>query len=902
MMYMKKIISLILAMAVAIPVFAEDITIDGYTWSELENMQYQSLDKLLAFPAAEQVFDSSVVADEEEISEALRSLGHPRLIADSDDFARVALLKTVDPYVKQWYSAVEAEGERYMNSSATEYKINGGALSTNADDAALTLAFLSRTCTDRAQAEKYADKCIYYLTAAAQYPDFNPGKMLNVGEIARGTAIAYDWIYDEMTDTEAKEIGTALADNALTPVYGSVYKNRNNWNFVVNGGTLTAAIAFAEFDYDRSASVIREAVLELPDAMRLYYPDGAFIEASGYFTYASDYLATTLASLDTAFGTDWGLGTIKGFEESGYFPIYTKGYTNEQVISYGDTKSTTATGSPLLFWMSEKFGNTDFGLYQRDADSNSLFSILWYNPESYVNAPALERLSGCYVVSGAIPYASFKSDTADKNGIFVGLKGGYNQSSHGDLDIGTFYLGANGKNYTKELLNYGYNPAVGTISGAPSTSKFTRYAYYSHQPQGHNTLVFNPDMSFGQSFSAYSGFSESRTDTNTPYAILDMSGAYCVEAEYAYRGIMLNKADGRVILSDKFSSNGDVWWFMHTDAQITVDGKKAVLDIDCEKLYAEITSGAGSFEIMDAQPMSGTPTVEEYDTAAHSGDKKLAVHLNISGETELQICFSTEQDNSQEFVPMDCWRETYFGKGTVTNTKTKRFTAADDATVNQNTADTPSGADYCFDLRNTGASLYNRYGFMRFEPDTEGAAEKAVLKMYVIRNFGGQADTLSLYSAESGWNEDEITWNNAPALSEDNRIADIEMPCPENSTALLYEVCVDITDYIKSLENMSDIAFGLKLTSRNGAYVQLASKETGRGPVLEIQYTKGSQTVNITDGGDEALAVTRDAADGEYRVQIMEAGEKQQLMPVSHGSSVYVWEYDTLKPLWFYIE
>ena len=860
---MKKILSILLVLCMMPVSFssAETVeTVGGYTWEELKQKQYMSLDQQTSYPMNREVFDSSKIPAAEEIATAFENLSHPYVIADDEAFARIRALKTTDPYIKKWYEAAEAKGISYLSVTASAYKVSSGALSSNTDDASMLLAFLYQTCDDEVQKEKYAKKACYFLEAAANYPDFNPSKMLNVGEMSRGTGLAYDWLYNWMSENcpdKLTAIEEGLLRNSVEYMSTHTYSNTNNWNFVVNGGSIVAAVALGKLAPETAATAIRNCAQRLPNAMRLYYPDGGFIEASGYFGYASSYLGPGLAALNSVFGTDWGLSDIEGFSQNGYFPIYTKGYTNEQAIAYGDG-TMAAVYSPLLLWQAEKFDNSDFGMYQREGTNNDLFSILWYNPERYVNARPLSALPNDYYSGGSIPYASMREDWTTEEGLFAGIKGGYNQESHGDLDIGTFYIGSGGKSFTKELQGVDYHSSS---SGAPLPYfDLTRYTYYAKSPQGHNTLTINqsahyPDMSFGQNLSAHCDFSDFYSSDNEAYAILDMTQAYIADAEKVNRGLKLDRENFRIIISDYIVTDkeSDVWWFMHTDADIEVNGKSAKLTLDGKELYADIISDTDAeFIKMDAVALPNTPTVEGFDDVVYKGEQKLAVNFKVNGAEELQICFTEVEDNAAEFLSLNDWSKTknsgykekpYFTK--------KTLSAYGDAYSELKNPD----SNYAQGGLNIKKSKsHEREAFIKFkDTDVNTDAESVKLTVHAIKNYADNGNSyadeiISLYGTSLAWDEYTLTWNNKPEITGET-ISQQTVHTNGTISTIDEYITFDVTNYYNSLEDKSELSFAIKLTSRNNGSVVIESKESGLAPKLDIQYKKPQKKL-ITPSDD----------------------------------------------------
>ena len=887
-------------------------TVEGYTDDVLANTYYMALDPKNAYPSVNEVFNLSGIPSVSEIELMFNGLEHPYLLSDYDGFERIKALNKTDSYIKKWYEAVKTAGEKFLTTAPSPYNLRGGALSSNVDDGAMTLAFLYRTADDESKKIQYAQRCMEYLNAAVEYPDFNPPKMLNVGEMSRGVALAYDWLYDYegFSDTQKKAVEQTLVEKALNVIIETKYSNHNNWNHVVNGGVTVAALAVGNADSKTAAKAIYQTTKTLPTALRLYYPDGVFIEASGYYEYASSYLGPALAALESTFGTDFGLGDIKGIAENGYYPIYTKGYTNKQAICYGDGKMAPVS-SPFMLYLAQRFNNTDYGMYQREADTNDIFSILWYNPESYKNAPALSSLPEDYFADGVSQIASMRDGWEDENALFAGIKGGYNTMSHGDFDIGSFYIGAYGESFTKELDGVDYHSEI-----EPEVPYFrlSRYTYYSKSPQGHNTIVINqpryyPDMSFGQNIKAKGDYVAKKSVENESFAIIDITNAYAGEVNYAYRGLKLDKANDRIIISDKINAKkpSDVWWFMHTDADIVTNGNSAVLSIGDKKLYAEIISDSDAeFYVMNAEPLPHTPTVKNFDSVAHIGEKKLAVRLREVVDEELQICFSLKENDISEFSSLLEWGGYNYGKAELKAEYKSEATLTDDCSADErNGGIVNNNGDF---LKVMWANYgYNYQSFMRFEhKEASAEIDKVVLTLHAVRNdtinnIPQKEETVVLYPASGRWSENTLTEKNAPEIITEMPIATATVPYNEGTKVLDEYITFDITDWYKSLSDKSEVNLALKLTSRKNGCVYFDDKESGVAPKLEISYkTPLEKTVSIvTDEENVKAYLCKKTGDILESVKIYDFENKKAIIePFDGNNTLFVWNEEQT-PVWF---
>jgi hypothetical protein len=87
--------------------------------------------------------------------------------------------------------------------------------------------------------------------------------------------------------------------------------------------------------------------------------------------------------------------------------------------------------------------------------------------------------------------------------------------------------------------------------------------------------------------------------------------------------------------------NLDVWWFLHTLADVSLDAdlREATLMLNGKKLRVKIEEGPLSMNlgVMDAGPL---PTSPNPDQADNTGIKKLFIHADGLSQYQLRISFT----------------------------------------------------------------------------------------------------------------------------------------------------------------------------------------------------------------------------------------------------------------------
>ena len=562
---------------------------------------------------------------------------HPRLLATEARFAEIKSQSETDPNTEKWYQKLGYEADYYVrDQELPKYEIPDGkrllTMSKRVLRKVSTLALIYRLNPE----QQYLDRAWQELETAAQFPDWNPSHFLDTAEMTNALAIGYDWLYNDLTNSQRDLIRSAIVSKGLKPALREYLEQEswtnkeNNWNQVCNGGIGMGALAVLDTDPELAGEILQEALKRLPKAMQHYAPDGAWAEGPGYWNYATTYNSLILAALNTSIGNDFNLAKITGFAETGSFPIY---MTSPLGIpfNFADGKE-RALYSPALFWLSNRFGQPAYSKYQQQYAQPETMDLVWYKPQADTKSTTLPLDK--YFRGAEI--ASMRSAWDDPKGIYIGLKAGSNQVSHGNLDLGTFVLDALGVRWGVELGQENYN-----LPGY-FDQKDQRWDYYRTRAEGQNTLVINPSQDPDQNLEAATKIERFDSQPQEAYAIADLTTAYSPQARQVKRGMALQKNRRQILLQDeiKADTNVDALWFMHTKADIEIakDGKSAMLSQDGVRLWAELVDPQDlRFTVMDAKPLPTSPVAN--GQTENAGIKKLAIQSSQAKDTRIIVQF-----------------------------------------------------------------------------------------------------------------------------------------------------------------------------------------------------------------------------------------------------------------------
>lgn len=610
---------------------------------------------LLLLLSARLLSAEPIIPPPKAVLEGLRT-EHPRLLATAADFERLRDRCAKNDEACRWFTRLKADAEKLLSTPPLEYKIPDGkrllAVSRAAKDRVLLLGLIYRLTGD----ERFANRLWKELDAVTTFKDWNPSHFLDTAEMTFAVAIGYDWLFDTWTTSQRDQLRAAIVRLGLEqsqPIYQKQLgwsRAIHNWNQVCNGGMSVGALAIADEEPALARETLHAALTSLPRAMHEFGPDGGWGEGPGYWRYATEYNVYLLASLNTAFGHDFGFSEITGFSETGDFPLYFTGPTG-QTFNYADAHSGWH-GAPQLFWLATVFNRPGWATHQKRqaTDRLSPLDLLWgaawlARTEQPITLPLDRNFAGVCV-------AFLRSAWNDPQATFVGFKGGDNRVNHGQLDLGSFVLDAIGERWFVDLGPDNYN--------LPGYFGPGRWNFYRNRAEGHNTVVVNPGSGPDQNPQAKAKIVTFKSAPDRSCAVADLSAAYDA-TQSARRGIALvNRRD--VLVQDEISSQEpcESWWFAHTAASVSFDStcRVATLKQGGKTVYVTLLEPQEAvFQLLAAAPRETSPLVngQADESQGPHPVHKLAIH--VAGQTVLQIAvlISPTKQATSAIRPLNQW-------------------------------------------------------------------------------------------------------------------------------------------------------------------------------------------------------------------------------------------------------
>lgn len=597
------------------------LVLEGDTYTYTPNEGFNGYD-YVTFTAddgngnvTEKVATIYVAPDVEELLSTVKT-EHSRLLADDARFEELKALLETDENVQTWFAEVKATIDPLLDDpTPVPYECPDGVrLNTQGSKDVLNLAFMYRMTDDQA----YFNRAWVELEALCgggeyAYPDWHPSHLLDTAMTANGVAIAYDWLYDDLSDEQRALAEAALYNYGLKEaqyqfsINHMFVTNLNNWNYVCNGGFITTAMALAHHENEEynalAGEILQKCYQSVQWGLPQYAPEGDSIEGISYWDYGTRYLVSMLASITSATNVENPFLDAPGLDMTALYPIYMSGKAG--TYNYSDNDMTDAVGY-LNLWLAEVYNEPSWTWYHKyymenDAYTATVYDLLYYNA-AYYEADAPETLDA-YYTSQAV--TTMRSDFTDPDGSFLGFKGGLNGAAHGDIDIGSFVYDLFGERWAFDFGKENYN-----LTGYwEIAAGGTRWNYYRKNALGHNTLIINPETGANQTVGAYVGAVEqSLNNAGGGYTILDMTDAYQDNAVSVKRGFAYFDRT-QVLIRDEYTlkAAGDTYWQMHTRADVAIseDGKTAVLTQNGETLLVKLFDENGSdlkFAAMEAKP------------------------------------------------------------------------------------------------------------------------------------------------------------------------------------------------------------------------------------------------------------------------------------------------------------
>lgn len=571
---------------------------------------------------------------------------HPRLLFTTTEEKAVKKLIKKDPLARQLAAFLKTKADSIAEAPQIPYKMDkyGNMLWTSR---AYVLRLGTLSLAYRLYGEqKYLDAANKTLLWVCGYKDWDPKHYLDTAEMTTAVAIAYDWLFDALPETTRKIIKGSIYKNAISNVLreyekggpGSWAKRETNWNVVCNTGMTLGALAVAEDYPEEAETILKNAAHYMPNCLKHFAPDGVCYEGPAYWGYTNSYLSLYLKAVNDNGGDQGGIGQLPGVSRTALF--YKRTLTpSGQRFNFGNASAEEVLNTPAFFFFSKHYGQPEIAEWFRkeiektirqNQPMHQLFflSLPWFNPAS----PAQnEQIPALEVYHNSInDLLVLNVDRKEKGSVFLVAKGGLPNQAYQQMDCGTFIIESDSVCWTEDLGADDY-ALPGFWDGKPGGD---RWKYFRNNNFSHNTLNIDrqPQYANGKAFVC-----EENTHTAHPYARLDLSEVYKVQAHKAFRKFTLIN-DHTIEVEDEVevrNTSSTVFWTAATKADVTINGSVAQLQKDGKVFYFRILSPEGTtFHTYPAyntylgeKPIKGI-TMLEIACPAQGGKAKITVEMS----------------------------------------------------------------------------------------------------------------------------------------------------------------------------------------------------------------------------------------------------------------------------------
>ncbi|UUE45398.1 DUF4962 domain-containing protein [Pectobacterium aroidearum] len=571
---------------------------------------------------------------------------HPRLLMTGEDIKIIQEQVKNDEEMKKLVDEVIRRAEGSLNEPVIHYKLTGNDASPSLLDTSrkaikiiLDNAFSWKITGDA----RFAKKAKETVLAVSDFPDWNAqSRFLDAGEMMFAVAIGYDWLYDQFSAEEEKQIREALLEKGINwGLKAYAYKDpaapslgfpwwATNWNEVCNGGILAAVLATAEHYPERTLTLLNNIIPSLKMGLDAYKPDGASAEGPIYWSYGMTYRIIAQEMLRSAFGQDYGLSSDTVLEKTPWYRFAIEGFSGDG-FNYGDAVEDQGY-TPAYAWFGNRYKqdliiNAARGQMQK-ALARSAAGKVWGEFDRFLPLfalwyPQAVSVSGAttqdnFLFHGPSALFIYKKQFSDGGNVWLGIKSGDNKANHAHQDLGSFVLEYDGVRWANDLGKDYYN-LPGYFDNA------VRPSYFRVSALSHNTLTFDGDNQDPN------GVATLIWDEKQSTARLELTHAYPDVAENILREYRL---DGKAItISDAIQGtyNPKIYrWAMVTTAEITIKGNTALLTKEGRTINVIKDDDSAEFRVLSTKPADN----RQKDNV---GTSMLAVQKEIPAKSDYRI-------------------------------------------------------------------------------------------------------------------------------------------------------------------------------------------------------------------------------------------------------------------------
>lgn len=573
---------------------------------------------------------------------------HPRIIFSNSDFEALKNALSTDQVLLNLHEKAVSIANSSIGKPDLQHVLTGKRLlsvSRDAERRIVSCAYAYKTTGEL----KYLTQAEHDIVTVCNFPDWNARKhFLDVGEMAAGVALGYDWLYSELSEETRTLVCKALNDYAFYPARNKIwnldfYNSDGNWNQVCNGGLVCAALAVYERNQTVAKEIIEKAATSNVVAMKaMYSPDGNYPEGYGYWNYGTLYQALINTALETSGGSDMGLSKVEGFDRTGKYMLYMEGPL-KKTFNYSDCAPAVVPclaqwyfawklkDTSLLYLEKSRISN-----YSSTDESRLLPLIVYYAYKmslgSIDGVPAPEDLffRGEGLTPVVLIHENWKMDQSDK---FLGIKAGKGNTGHAHLDAGSFVYDAEGVRWSADLGLQSYGTLESHINLWDMSDGSERWGSFRYNNFNHSTITVN------DTYHKVAGVAKIEGLINTEGrkgATVNITAPLSSELALARRTIYMEGDD--LVVKDEIKAlpekSAKVRWTMVTMASPTIEYGAVTLKSPTGKYrYLKTSSSTGHKPVLKTWT---TVSNNSYD-ASNAGYYECGYELTVAPGTDAVV-------------------------------------------------------------------------------------------------------------------------------------------------------------------------------------------------------------------------------------------------------------------------
>ncbi len=555
----------------------------------------------------------------------LSAKAHPRLYMDDALLAEIKaeIEAGTNPCVTGIHRQIMSVADEAVKHSArVKYELinEGTAFKTNPQQVqrAIIATSYAYRMTGKIKYFKVAEHAMLDLCA---FQDWIPDKsFLLTAAICFGVGFGYDWLYDKLDKKSRETIEEALYTLGFRERKnghnGWWYGSRINWNQVCNGGLVCAALAIykgqdSEID-NECIRVIKDAVYSNKPAVEgIYAPSGIYEEGPNYWRYGTGYQTYLNEALETALGTDFGLGDNEYFSKTGWYKAFTTGNTGLG-FNYSDCNEIVGP-SQALWYFAARFNQPELLFnevaYAQSKDAYALdkcIVMLLTAAHKVGNITTQQPTRRLFAGGGTAPLIIARTGWA-KDDIYLGFKGGIGKASHGHMDVGEFIYESQGERWGIDIYHTEYSYLEKHLHplGEKLFSKeqnALRFQMIEYNNRFHNTLTINDK---DHNVAGYASLGETVDEPGRIGGTMYFNDTFMDDIEYGSRTALI-RDESYLEVTDSIRTNTDapahVRWSFVTRATPEIKDDCIVLTQNGKELTIRVEGCKPEFKIWSTNP------------------------------------------------------------------------------------------------------------------------------------------------------------------------------------------------------------------------------------------------------------------------------------------------------------